>query len=93
MVKSMYPMLVSKFWEQLDTRWPTKTQTEDVGYLAQGSEDYNSSQDEDYQADSASDEEDDDDSSQDISVDWRTVRSIEGMDKTLDGKIRVYVRW
>lgn len=91
----MYPMMVSQFWERLETRWPAKAQTDDMGYLAQDSEDYNSSQDEDFHADSASEEEDDDvdDNSEDKSVDWRTVRSIEGMDKTLDGKIRVYVRW
>ncbi|KAG2173361.1 hypothetical protein INT43_004735 [Umbelopsis isabellina] len=92
-VEPMYPMLVSQFWERLDTRWPGKVQADDMGYFAQDSEGYNSSQDEDFEAQSASEEDDDDEESEDRSVDWRTVRSIEGMDKTLDGKIRVYVRW
>lgn len=93
--RSLYPSLVENFWAQINTRRgssPNSSASEQSAASSadESSSDYDSAKDEDFKAPSESPSSDEDDS---YSADWKTVRSIEGMDKTVDGHVRVYIRW
>jgi hypothetical protein len=97
----LYPSLVEKFWAQINTRSGVSPNSSSSNQSTQASADeesssseydsekYDSAKDEDFQAGSSSSEDD----NESYTADWKTVRSIEGMDKTIDGHIRVYIRW
>ncbi|CAO3672285.1 unnamed protein product [Umbelopsis ramanniana] len=94
-IEPLYPFLVENFWAQINTRRgssPNSSASEQSAASSadESSSEYDSAKDEDFKAPSESPSSDEDES---FSADWKTVRSIEGMDKTVDGHVRVYIRW
>ncbi|KAI9285603.1 hypothetical protein BC943DRAFT_360284 [Umbelopsis sp. AD052] len=92
-IEPLYPSLVENFWAQIDTRRglsPNSSASEPsvAPSTDDSSSEYDSAKDEDFKAPTDSPSED-----ESFSADWKTVRSVEGMDKTLDGHVRVYIRW
>lgn len=102
----MFPNLVEDFWARIDTSIEKESSgaetAEDLDYdptLARSpNSDYNSVEDADFRqptssSSSSSSEEGDAASVESNDDRWLSVRSIEGMDKTIDGSQRVYIRW
>lgn len=100
----MFPNLVEDFWARIDTSIEKESSgaetAADLDYdpsLAQSPDsDYNSVEDADFKqpTSSTSSSEEGDAASVESNDDrWLLVRSIEGMDKTIDGSQRVYIRW